>query len=179
MIKDLWVHKKYILVNGINGLLGRYRGTALGWAWAFLPSLALIGIYGIVFSKIMPAYRVGTGPMTVSFVLYLASGLIPFMAFSEFLVRGSQALLEAAVYLKKMPIKETVFVAQTSVGVLASLAISLLIMCMIAPFFGHYPKPAWLLMLPVALLLGGLGFGIGCILAALNVFFAMLGTLLE
>jgi lipopolysaccharide transport system permease protein len=178
MIQDLWVHRKYILSNGISGLLGRYQGTALGWVWAFLPSLALIAIYAVVFSKIMPVHRVGTGPVTVSFVLYLASGLLPWMAFSEFLVRGSQALLEATPYLKKMPIKEVVFVAQTSVGVLAILGIYLFIMCLTALFFGHYPNPAWLLMFPIAVLLGGLGFGIGCILAALNVFFRDVGQAL-
>jgi lipopolysaccharide transport system permease protein len=51
-------------------------------------------------------------------------------------------------------------------------------MCLIAPFFGNYPQPAWLLMLPLALLLGGLGFGIGCILAGLNVFFRDVGQAL-
>lgn len=178
MIQDLWVHRKYIFVNGINDILRRYQGTALGWVWAFLPSLALIGIYAVVFSKIMPVHRVGTGPLTVSFVLYLASGLLPWMAFCEFLVRGNQALLEAAPYLKKMPITEVVFVAQTSVGVLAVLGIYLFIMCLMALFFGHYPNPTWLLMIPIALLLGGLGFGIGCILAALNVFFRDVGQVL-
>jgi lipopolysaccharide transport system permease protein len=178
MIQDLWVHRKYIFVNGINGLLGRYQGTVLGWIWGFLPSLALIAIYAVVFSKIMPVHRVGAGPTTVSYVLFLAAGLLPWMAFSEFLVRGSQALLEATPYLKKMPIKEVVFVAQSSVGVFAILIIYLCIISLLAICYGHYPTLTWLMMFPIAVLLCGLGFGIGCIFAVLNLFFRDVGQAL-
>jgi len=178
MIQDLWVHRRYILINGINDLLGRYQGTSLGWVWGFLPPLALIGIYAIVFSQIMPVDRVGTGDIAVSFVLYLASGLLPWMAFSELLGRGSTALLEAASYLKKMPIKEAVFVAPKSVGALANLSICLVVMCLVSAIFGHAPAPIWLLMFPIALLLCGLGFGMGCILAVLNLFFRDIGHVL-
>jgi lipopolysaccharide transport system permease protein len=171
MIQDLWNHRRYIVVNGINGLLGRYQGTILGWAWVFLPPLALIAIYTVIFSKVMPVQRVGTGPLAVAYVLYLTSGLLPWMAFSEFLVRGSQALLEASPYLKKMPIKEVVFVAQSSISVLIILGIYLLLMCLVSLLFGHFPHPTWLLLVPIAILLGAMGFGLACILAVLNLFF--------
>jgi len=58
--------------------------------------LALIAIYAVGFSTVMPVQRIGTGPLAVSYVLYLTSGLLPWMAFSEFLLCGSQALLEAS-----------------------------------------------------------------------------------
>ena len=93
------------------------------------------------------------------------------MAFSEFLVRGSQTLLDATPYLKKMPIKEEVFVTQASVGVFIILIIYLFMMCLVSLFYGHYPSPAWLLMVPIAILLGVLGFGLACILAVLNLSF--------
>jgi ABC-type polysaccharide/polyol phosphate export permease len=64
--------------------------------WIFLSPLALFGNYGVVFSKVMPVLRVGTGFLAMSYVLYLTSGLLPWMAFFDFLTRGSQRLLEAS-----------------------------------------------------------------------------------
>jgi len=174
MIYDLWIHRRYIAVNGINSLFGRYQGTILGLAWTFLPALALIIIYSVIFSKIMPVH-VDTGPQTISFALYLASGLLPWMAFSELLVRGSQTLLDATPYLKKMPIKEEVFVMQASVEGFIILIIYLFIICLMALVYGHYPSPAWLMIFPLAVILCLLGFGISCFLAVLNLLFSDIG----
>ena len=63
MIQDLWIHRRYIVVNGINGLSGtlsRHR-TWIGLDFFASPRFNR-HLFGS-FLKVMPVQRVGTGPL--------------------------------------------------------------------------------------------------------------------
>ena len=178
MFRDLWRYRRYIVVNAVNDLRSRHIGTTLGWGWVLLPSLALIVVYSVVFSQIMPSPKVGLAGSAVSFAMYLACGLLIWVGFSESLSRGTQSLLESAPYLKKLPIRESVFVAKSVASGFLVLLISLALLAVVAPFMGHFPSPIWFALIPVAALLCGMAFGMSCVLAALNVFFRDVGQAL-
>ncbi|GIW74133.1 MAG: hypothetical protein KatS3mg103_0655 [Phycisphaerales bacterium] len=57
-------------------------------------------------------------------MVYLCSAMLPWLAYSETVSRGSQAVLTNAQYLRKLPIPESAFVAQAMVSSAISLAIS-------------------------------------------------------
>ena len=179
MLRDLWRYRRYIAVNAVNDLKSRHVGTTLGWGWVVLPSLALIVVYTVVFSEIMPSPKVGAAGSAVSFAMYLASGLLLWVGFSESLSRGTQSLLESAPYLKKLPIRESVFVAKSVAGGFLVLLISLAVLAVVAPLLGHAPTLVWFALVPVAALLCGMTFGMSCALAALNVFFRDVGQALS
>ena len=86
MFRDLWRYRRYIVVNALNDLRSRHIGTTLGWGWVLLPSLALIVVYSVVFSQIMPSPKVGLAGSAVSFAMYLACGLLIWVGFTESLV---------------------------------------------------------------------------------------------
>jgi len=178
MFRDLWRYRRYIAVNAVNDLKSRHIGTTLGWGWVLLPSLALIVVYSVVFSQVMPVPKVGLAGSSVSFAIYLACGLLVWVGFSESLSRGTQSLLESAPYLKKLPIRESVFVAKSVASGLLVLLISLALLAVVAPLMGHFPSLVWFALIPVAALLCGMAFGMSCVLAALNVFFRDVGQAL-
>ncbi|AWK90195.1 ABC transporter permease [Azospirillum thermophilum] len=177
MIKALYQYRRYIISNSVNDLKNRYAGTRLGFLWNVIHPFTMVAVMSLVFSGIMPVRVKGNYSTEFSMALYLTSGLIPWLFFTEAVGRGSTALLESAHFLKKLPIPEEVFVAKATFTSLLSFLILLLILFTFSTVMGHFPDVSWLLLAPVALLLLTLVFGLGLFLACLNLFFRDLGQI--
>jgi lipopolysaccharide transport system permease protein len=171
MLVTLYNHRKYILKSALADLRHRYAGTSLGFVWNVLQPLALILIFSLVFSRIVPVRAAGTASKGVSFLLYLCAGYLPWLGFSDCLMRCLNALLDNATYLKKLPIPEQVFVAKAALSSLISMMLSLLLLPLLLVVFGQPIGGTILAIVPAAILLIGFGFGLGLFLGALNVFF--------
>jgi lipopolysaccharide transport system permease protein len=63
-------------------VLARYRGSALGLAWAALNPLVLIAVFTFVFAGVFGA-RFGEAGTPLDYALYLFCGLLPWTAFQE------------------------------------------------------------------------------------------------
>jgi ABC-type polysaccharide/polyol phosphate export permease len=142
----------------------------------------MLGLYVLIFSRVLPpgASQPRRGDL---FVVYLASGFLPWGAFVECIARGTQALVGNSQYLKKMPIPEVVFVAQSAVSATLGMLIALALVALTAPLLGAEPHAAWLMLPLVAALWQMLGFGLAMLLSTLNVFFRdtaqIVGVLLQ
>ncbi len=176
MIVNLWRYRGFIVQNALADVRYRYAGSIMGVAWNVLTPLAQILIYTLVFSQIMAA-RLPT-PGEGSFALYLCAGLLPWAAFSECVVRGAHAFIENAPYLRKLPIPEQVFVAQSAAGATVFLAIAMVLLGAVTLAMGGDVSAAWLGVPVVLLLFQGFGFGLGLIFSTLTVFLRDLGQLL-
>ena len=179
MVKGLLHHRRFIWQSAVADLRHRYAGTGLGVVWNVVHPLALIAIYSVVFTALMRAQLPpGAGGGRFGYVLYLCSGLLPWLAFAECVTRGAGAFTENATYLRKLPIPEQVFVAKAAASAAMGLAISFALLLVVAPLLGLPPRPQWTL-LPVALASTQvLGFGLGLLLGTLNVFFRDVGQIL-
>src|SRR5688572_26743727 len=181
MIHGLYRYRSFIWTNALAELRHRYAGTNLGVVWNVLHPLALIAVYGVVFTQVLRGHVPRAIPGVsdnVSFLLYLTSALLPWMAFAECVSRGCNAFSDNAAYLKKLPIPEQVFVAQTAASATLGLIISFSLLLAISLVLGLRPTIHWLL-LPLPLLsLQVLGFGLGLLCGTLNVFFRDIGQLL-
>jgi lipopolysaccharide transport system permease protein len=177
VIRVLYHHRKYIFQNAWGDLRYRYAGSSIGVIWNILIPLAQILVFTVIFTRIMEIKLPGLTSQ-FGFPLYLCSGFLPWIAFSECVSRGANSFLENAQYLKKMPIPEQVFVAQTAMSATMSLFISLVLLFLLALIMGSEPTWLWLLLPPVAILFQGFGFGLGLLLSSLNVFFRDIGQFL-
>lgn len=177
MIVNIWRYRAFIVRNAVNDLRNRYAGSALGVVWHVVNPLAQILIYTVVFSQLMTV-RVPGLSGTASFALYVCAGLLPWVGFSECVLRGAGAFVENANYLKKLPIPEQVFVAQTAVSATLSLAISMALLLLVALFTGAPVWPSWAAVPLVLVLLQGFGFGLGLFFGTLNAFIRDVGQML-
>ena len=177
MIRVLYYHRKYILQNAWNDLRHRYAGSGMGVIWNIISPLAQILVYTVVFTKLM-SIKLPDINSEFAFPLYLCSGFLPWIAFSECVLRGANSLLENANYLKKMPIPEQVFVAQTAMSATISLFISLGLLFVLAIIMKYPPTWLWLILPLLAVLLQGFGFGLGLLFSTINVFFRDIGQVL-
>lgn len=176
MVVNLWRYKRFIFNNAVNDLRHRYAGSGMGVFWNVLNPLAQILVYTIVFSQIM-VIRLPGGASTADFAIYICTGLLPWIAFSECISRGANSFIENANYLKKLPIPEQIFVAKGAVSATLSLFISMLLLFVINLFIGSGARWTWMAVPFVLLLFQCFGFGIGLLLSSLNVFFRDIGQM--
>lgn len=164
MIRVLYHHRKYILQNTWNDIRHQYVGSGMGVIWNVISPLAQIPVYTIIFAKIM-SIKLSDISSEFAFPLYLCSGFLPWIAFSECVSRGANSFLENANYLKKMPIPDQVFVAQTAMSASISLFISLGLLFGLAVIMRYPPTWLWLILPLVTILFQGFGFGLGLLLS--------------
>jgi len=169
MLAQLWRHRRYILGGALVELRQRYAGSAVGILWHVVTPLTQILLYGIVFSQLLRERGGARGE--THYAVFLCAGLLPWFVFAESITRGSGVLLASETYLKKLPIPEVVFVAQSVATSAFTLGIYAAALFVMAAASGISPTTSWLLLPPVLLLFLGLCFGFALILSTLAVFF--------
>lgn len=82
-----------------------YQLSFLGFAWAFLGPLMMVGLLTLVFSEFVGLrFRTVDGADGLNFGLFLYCGLLPFLAYSESLsksinsIRGSSGLIQKVMF---------------------------------------------------------------------------------
>lgn len=110
-------------------VIGRYRGSLLGWAWTILNPLLMLAVYTFVFSTVFNARWPSAQAQGHSgFALNLFAGLIVFNLIAECIGKAPILILSSPNYVKKVvfplellgasAVASAVFHACTSVVVL-------------------------------------------------------------
>jgi len=174
MLPSLVKHRSYIWRTAWAEVRDRYAGAGLGFVWNILQPLCLILIFTVVFTSVL---RHSAPEIKVHYTVYLCAAMLPWQAFADCISRGTGAFIHNAIYLRKLPIPEQVFVAQSALTSAIGLVISYIILVIVALCLGHYPSWHWLLLpVPMALLIA-MGFGVGLALGTLNAFIRDVGQL--
>lgn len=82
-------------------LLGRYKGSALGIAWAVLTPVVMIAIFTFIFAGIFGA-RFGINDSHWDYALYLFCGLLPWSMFQETVQQSSNTIVANANLVKRV-----------------------------------------------------------------------------
>jgi homopolymeric O-antigen transport system permease protein len=144
----------------------RFVGSAIGWIWGLINPLVQLIIYTFVFQ-----YWMGNkGPAGVPYPLFLFAGMLPWLLFSETVMRSAPSVLDQANLITK-----TVFPAEiVPVSIFLSTLIShLLALVLMVAVTGVWMNQVsiFLLILPFYMLgLGLFAIGIGWIVSSLHVF---------
>jgi lipopolysaccharide transport system permease protein len=154
----------------------RYVGSALGFAWSFVQPLWQLVLFSFVFSLVL---RVPTlGQPTERFWVFLFSGLLPWLAIHEGLMRGSTAVTDNAGMVKKLRFPSEVLVVTVALSALLHQAIAGVVFVGVLAALGElsWQGLPWLMLaLPLQL---ALTIGLGLLFAAVQVFVRDLAQLL-
>ena len=82
-------------------LSGRYKGSALGIAWAVLTPVVMIAIFTFIFAGIFGA-RFGTSSSHWDYALYLFCGLLPWSMFQESVQQSANTIVAHANLVKRV-----------------------------------------------------------------------------
>lgn len=94
-LREIYEYRTMIVSLIRRDLRGRYKGSALGFAWTFLNPLLQLGVYTVVFSIIM---RAGIE----DYYLFLFVALIPWLFFSTSVSAGASCVMAQKEMVKKI-----------------------------------------------------------------------------
>ena len=153
----------------------RFAGSAFGFSWAVFHPLSLVLLYWFVFTKMMPR---GSVSESGNFVLYLISGLLPWLAIQEGITRAMTSIVDNGALVRRLTFKSEFLAVVPHLSAcffqLVGLAIFLLYLFLTRQIHGGL----WILPLALALQLL-LQTGIGWLLSVMFVFFRDVGQLLS
>jgi len=151
-------------------LVARYKGSALGIAWAILTPVIMIAIFTFIFAGIFGA-RFGARGSSWDYALYLFCGLLPWTMFQDTLQRSSTTIIERANLVKRVVFPlEALPLAQTlsALGNQLFGTVALLFAIVIIQREFH-PTVLWLPVLLIPQLIATVGAA--WLVASLGVFF--------
>lgn len=167
----IWRHRRLLKRMADRDLRLRYAGSTLGYAWAAIYPLLFIAIYAFIFTFVFRA-RLGPQAPTEQYALYVISGLLPWVAFSEVAARATQTMAEhrnlvkhAIFPLQILPLTGIYAAAFSQVtGLLAALVL--------ASLFGGGLSASVVLLIPALMLqllfLAGVAWLLGALGAVLR-----------
>lgn len=158
----VWRHRWLWLGFVRREVTSRYLGSVGGMAWALLHPLALLAIYALVFQAV---FKVRFAELDqFPFVVFVATVLWPWMAFQEGLMRGTQAVVQHAALVKKVPFPHELLVYAAVTATFVVQLAGYALVCALLALMGHALHWAalgwvvcWLLLLYVLTLALALG----------------------
>jgi lipopolysaccharide transport system permease protein len=152
----------------LKDLKHRYVGSVGGFAWSVIHPLVLLASYTFVFTKVLhlsvdPQFKTG------SFALFLFCGILPWILFSDTLMRNCTSITDNTALVTKTVIPSEMLPMAITLSNLVHHAIGLGILLVVLAVFHTVPVSALgvFLYIPIVVLLAQ---GLGWILAALQVF---------
>ncbi len=147
----------------------RYVGSAAGWMWSLIHPLVLLASYTFIFSVCLKTPP-GTGALTENYTLFLFTGMLPWLLFSETVMRSSGSIVEQANLVTKTVFPSEIVPVSIFLSSLLSHTLTVVVLVGIIGFMLGHISPM-LIFLPVfTLLLGMFAIGIGWVAAALQVY---------
>jgi len=156
-------------------LRGKYKRSALGWAWSLINPLSLALIFTFVFGVVFQGELRATGNSELSgitaYPLFLLCGLLPWAFLANSIGGSIGSLVANANLVKKVYFPREILVASSVLSLVFTLLIEMSVLGVALLAFGN----VWLKFLPLILVVMFLqtvfAVGIGLLLAALNVYF--------
>ncbi|HVN32255.1 MAG TPA: ABC transporter permease [Thermoanaerobaculaceae bacterium] len=157
----MWRWRRLVWELARRDFKARYAGSVLGGAWAVLEPLVQFALYLTVFSYFL-GMRLEGKPGVGLFGVYLISGLVPFLAFQESVMRATGLARERAQLVRHVNVPLEVVLAGALTAVLARHGVALLLVVGAAIGFGTFAPAGlpWLLAGLAVLVIGVFGLGL-------------------
>lgn len=145
--RQLWTFRGFFLASVQREIRNRYLNSGMGVIWLFLNPVLQLTIYYFVFEKIFQVkFNTLAGQ---DFIAFVALGLWPWVAFSEGLLSGTNAIDKHQDLLKKMSLPRTLLVLiEVTVPYLIHLLGFIFVLLILMLFLG---QSIHLLLLPLVL----------------------------
>lgn len=163
-------HRRLIVEMARREVTERHAGQLLGILWAFGQPFFLISLYVVMFGFIFKARIGGTYELPLDYTAYILSGLIPWLAFQEYMNKACAAVAAHGALVKQMVFPVAVLPMKSALPSLASMLVMLVLLALYVLFSAGRLHATYLL-LPVLVAVQYLAMlGVGFTLSAVGVF---------
>ena len=180
MWKDFWASRKLIWKLARNDFKTRYAGSYFGVLWAMVQPVIIVLVYWFVFQiGLNNATAELKQGISVPFVLWLVSGIVPWFYFSESLSNGTNALLEYNYLVKKVVFQIDILPIIKLISALFVHLFFIAFTIILYACYGYYPDLYTLQMLYYTFAMMILLLGLIYATSAIVVFFKDLGQIIN
>lgn len=145
----------------------RYRGSVLGWLWSYVKPLVQFAVFYLAIGVFL-----GMNGRVEFFPLYLLSGITIVTFFNEAFANGTRSLIDNAALIKKIYLPREMFPVASMLIAAVNILPQIVVLVVIALFFGWAPSLLNVAALLLALLIiASLATGLGLLFGAINVTF--------
>ncbi len=163
--KELWQNRELIYFFVWRDFKVKYKQTAIGVLWVFIQPLVFLGIFYLAFNKVMQSEIKG-----MSYPYYIFSGLVLWQLFTSTVTHAAESMVSNGAIIKKIYFPRLI-IPLAAVGNALIDFLILLFLLLISTFVFrsklHLLSPFFLLLATLMTVLSS--FGVGCLLAALNI----------
>jgi ABC-2 type transport system permease protein len=156
----------------LRELRGKYKRSALGWAWSLLNPLATMIIFTVVFRAFLRIEAPKSASTDLrNFALYLTCGLLPWNFLTNGVFGSISTLLGNANLIKKTYFPRELLIAAQVASFLVSLLLEMTILIVAFLVFGNMVLPWLPVVLVLFFVLSLFVTGLGLAFAVANVYF--------
>ena len=170
--RPLWqLPRRFDLIVSLTKreLMGRYRGSVLGFLWTLVTPMVMIAIFTIIFAGIFKA-KFGTSSSQWDYALYLFCGLLPWNAFQESVQLSSSTIVARANLVKRVVFPLETLPVSLSLAAVVNQLFGTLVLIVAAAVLRHEIHPTFI-YLPLILVPQIIAtFGAAWLVASLGVF---------
>lgn len=161
--------KKLFKYYFIREIKEKYIGNILGAAWLFIQPIMLLFVYWFVFTKIFNT-RIPES-LHVGFIVYLAIGLWPWLAFSESLIQSITSVSKNSDLIgkNKLDFKIPVIASITATFFINIISYVVVLFCL-SIFYDYLNITSMLLLIIPIIILYILAISLGLIFSATQIF---------
>ena len=147
----------------------RFVGSAVGWVWGLIHPLVLLLSYWFVFSVCMK-FKLGADEVTQNYPLYLFSGMLPWLLFSDTVQRSTGSLLDQASLITKTVFPSEIVPVSVFLSSLVNHLMALTLVVAAVGIWLNHISPTLIFLPAYMALLGLFAVGIGWIMASLQIY---------
>jgi lipopolysaccharide transport system permease protein len=163
---ELWRYRELAAQIALRDITVRYRQTLLGGAWAVLQPIGFMVVFSLFFGSLA-----GVSSNGLPYPLFSLAALVPWTFFANALLLGSDSLVSNSALVSKIYFPRIFMPAGILVAGFVDLAISIVILIVIAVIWGWPPSLA-ILSLPLLIAIAtAAALGTSTFLSAVNVRF--------
>ncbi|WP_022878043.1 ABC transporter permease [Microbacterium sp. B19] len=145
----------------------RYRGSILGWLWSYVKPLVQFFVFFIAIGVFL-----GMNGRVEFFPIYLLAGNTIITFFNEAFSNGTRSLIDNAALIKKIYLPREMFPVSSMLIAAVNVLPQIVVVIVIAMFYGWAPSLLHIGALLLALLIIALlATGLGLLFGAINVTF--------
>jgi lipopolysaccharide transport system permease protein len=164
-LRELWRFRGLLFVFTWRNVLVRYKQTFLGIGWAILQPVFLMVIFTFFFHRLG-----GQSSGSIPYPIFTYAALLPWLFFANSVTQSALSLVSSQNLLRKVYFPRLLIPMSTILTALVDFAVASVVLGGMMVWYGIYPEPERLLLLPVFLVLAfAAALGVGLWLSALNV----------